>query len=677
MSTITDLYRKRQAASVASCVPQAPVCITCGGLECVCRPRFFAGQVLQADDLNRLDAYIRSKNRLHNRQLHGWGVVNGLEVTCNPCGDGVTVSCGYALSPCGEDIVVCDAVTVDICDLIRRCKDAERQMYPCDPPNPYGNANQGCDAVEEDWVLAIRYSESPARGVKPLYSTAAVSCGCNSKPSSGGCGCGASGSASSGCGCGGSTSAGACSCGSAKPRGAPVQCEPTIICEGFSFEVYRLPPERTKVDPRTGAVTVVEPTPPLTQRFECCTETLTKNPPAQPQVPVGQNPGAWYLWAVRFKEFIQRHLQTKAGYNCELIARLNTLAIPNPSTNPQGFTQAVEVLAIVYIDALLACLCSALLPPCPMPSADVRVPLALLHVNAMPCRVMRVCNWTTHRKFATTFPAIQYWLGVFPFMRNLRELLQKMCCFDLAGLLPRQTDPQLFNREAISTPRNAAGAPGNAPAGGAAGAGMAGAPGAGAAGMAGAAGTNAPGAGGAMGAAAAGASGAANAGGGTSPGAAGMASSAGEAGSLNERMTMRLNPTLSDAAPVHDMSALLASTLFTQHAPISAQSFMNAFTGGGKRTGEDAATLTALQTSHLPQFLLMQQLVKPLTDATGASNLSRTIGSALFSRALGGAEDSPTDDLAAMRRELASLKQTVDAQHAEIDKLKSTRRGKR
>jgi len=83
-------------------------------LECVCRPRFFAGQVLNADDLNRLDAYIRAKHRLHNRQLHGWGVVNGLEVMCNPCGDGVAVGCGYALGPCGDDIVVCDAVTVDV-----------------------------------------------------------------------------------------------------------------------------------------------------------------------------------------------------------------------------------------------------------------------------------------------------------------------------------------------------------------------------------------------------------------------------------------------------------------------------------------------------------------------------------------------------------------------------------
>jgi len=60
-----------------------------------------------------------------------------------------------------------------------------------------------------------------------------------------------------------------------------------------------------------------------------------------------------------------------------------------------------------YLDAWLACLCSALLPPCPEPTSDVRVPLAGLHIGSNPCRVLRVCNWTTQRKFATTFPALQ------------------------------------------------------------------------------------------------------------------------------------------------------------------------------------------------------------------------------------------------------------------------------
>src|SRR5438132_13059519 len=109
-----------------------PVCPACGGLECLCRPRFFAGQLLTEEDLNRLDHYIVEKNRLHNRYLHGWGVVCGLEVVCSPCDGMVTVHPGYALGPCGEDTIVCREETVDFCALIRRC----RQVRPpeCEPP---------------------------------------------------------------------------------------------------------------------------------------------------------------------------------------------------------------------------------------------------------------------------------------------------------------------------------------------------------------------------------------------------------------------------------------------------------------------------------------------------------------------------------------------------------------
>ena len=36
------------------------------------RSRFFTGQVLTADDLQREQDYHRDKARLHNRFLHGW-----------------------------------------------------------------------------------------------------------------------------------------------------------------------------------------------------------------------------------------------------------------------------------------------------------------------------------------------------------------------------------------------------------------------------------------------------------------------------------------------------------------------------------------------------------------------------------------------------------------------------
>ena len=81
------------ASGACSCGPGR----TCDGLECLCRPRYFAGQLLTDEDLRRLDHYIVAKNRLHNRYLHGTGVVCGLEVVCNPCDPTVTVRTGFAL----------------------------------------------------------------------------------------------------------------------------------------------------------------------------------------------------------------------------------------------------------------------------------------------------------------------------------------------------------------------------------------------------------------------------------------------------------------------------------------------------------------------------------------------------------------------------------------------------
>ena len=109
-------------------------CTVCTGLQCLERPRFFAGQLLTDTELTGEQAYVLAKSRLHNRYLHGWGVVCGLEVFCHPCEGQVTVTSGYALSPCGDDIVLCANDTVNVCDLIQRCR--ERERLDCEPPRP-------------------------------------------------------------------------------------------------------------------------------------------------------------------------------------------------------------------------------------------------------------------------------------------------------------------------------------------------------------------------------------------------------------------------------------------------------------------------------------------------------------------------------------------------------------
>src|SRR5215472_12107538 len=137
--------------------PACQPCPDCGGLECLCRPRFFAGQLLSEQDLNRLEEYIMAKNRLHNRYLVGHGVVCGLEVKCSPCTNTVGVSAGYAIDPCGNDIIVCSPDTVDICKLINACT-------PTTAVNcaPYKDTTMCKDATQQ-WILTIRYQETPSR----------------------------------------------------------------------------------------------------------------------------------------------------------------------------------------------------------------------------------------------------------------------------------------------------------------------------------------------------------------------------------------------------------------------------------------------------------------------------------------------------------------------------------
>ena len=45
------------------------------------RNRFFAGRLLTAEDFNLEQKYFREKHKRHNRTLHGFGVVTGLDVS--------------------------------------------------------------------------------------------------------------------------------------------------------------------------------------------------------------------------------------------------------------------------------------------------------------------------------------------------------------------------------------------------------------------------------------------------------------------------------------------------------------------------------------------------------------------------------------------------------------------
>jgi hypothetical protein len=125
---------------------------TCLGLKRE-RIRYFTGRHMTARDFTDADDYHRSMRYLHNRVLHGWGIVCGLTVRphhepkCRPCR--VIVRCGLAIDCCGREIVVPKDVVSGVLDWDGRVSD---------------------DHVA---LLALAYRETPTEKGPVFYSTEA------------------------------------------------------------------------------------------------------------------------------------------------------------------------------------------------------------------------------------------------------------------------------------------------------------------------------------------------------------------------------------------------------------------------------------------------------------------------------------------------------------------------
>lgn len=410
--------------------PACQPCPDCGGLECLCRPRFFAGQLLTEQDLNRLEQYIVAKNQLHNRYLVGHGVVCGLDVTCSPCANTLSVSAGYAIDPCGSDIIVCSPDTVDICKMIKAC--TPTTQFSC---APYKDTTI-CKDTTQEWILAIRYQETPSRGVTPLTRSAQCSCGASGSAS---CSCGAS--ATKLCGCGSMLPAGSC-CGqtmtSTTPittnlprRGAPPVCEPTVTCEAYRYEVFPAPTD-TNVSLIGGD---------FLARLKCCIQAIFPNGITLPQgLPTGQNNVEWSNFCCNLRQALMQYLISHGGTDCEAIAKLRAVTCPPPDS--ENFLNALiaplteEVL--ILLEIILGCFCSTALPPC-LPPGDPRLPLAAVTVRTSDCAILSVCDWTLLRKHVVTTRTLGYWFGWLPFAPIIREFMQLACCavFNLPDQLGR------------------------------------------------------------------------------------------------------------------------------------------------------------------------------------------------------------------------------------------------
>ena len=58
--------------------------------------------------------------------------------------------------------------------------------------------------------------------------------------------------------------------------------------------------------------------------------------------------------------------------------------------------------------------------PVPIQPPTIACRLATITIRKRDCKIIRVCNWSA-RKFATTFPNLQYWFSFLPFTRHYEK----------------------------------------------------------------------------------------------------------------------------------------------------------------------------------------------------------------------------------------------------------------
>jgi hypothetical protein len=423
-------------------------CPTCGGLQCLDRPRYFAGQLLSESELNSEQAYFLAKNRLHNRYLHGWGVVCGLEVVCHECEGWVTVRPGYAIDPCGNDVIVCREHELNVVELIEECWRArrKRRQAECVPVQPL---REQADCREAQyWCLTLEYVEEEGRPTTALHRDVSADAGWDRS---------------------GSECPSLCNPSASESRTAATEvrrgvgttvgpCEPTRIFESYRLDVFQadelwLRPSVEGWWQRLFATCPLEPSAEraLEERFTACYEPLKKfvleNAPleavwtladlysAEAEDLADLDPAELHQACLAVHEFLRQLYRRNPGHvHCDLLGRLEELEIcvaVDPNEPVERYLERLEarlqLLTGLFVQYLLDCFCVAALPPCPPEPECDRLVLACLRVQ--DGRIREICN-TSCRRYAGAFPPSLrgVWLG--PLVPLVLPLLRALCCSD-------------------------------------------------------------------------------------------------------------------------------------------------------------------------------------------------------------------------------------------------------
>jgi hypothetical protein len=425
-------------------------CPACVGLECLDRTRYFSGQLLTEADLNNEQSYWLAKNRLHNRYLHGWGVVCGLQVVCNECDGWVTIKSGYAIDPCGNDIIVCSDYPFNVVKAIQACCTPTQQAGNCAPlrSTPPDNCKD-----PQHWCITIEYQEQPSRLVTPLKKAKPKSSTCSCASAKGGCGCGCE------CGCGGhgsngssASSSNGCSCASTATQSPSVPagaCEPTRINEGY--RVCVVPEHTTSQVPRgslrgTAAYQVDSGIQELQQ-------LLLQAPQLDPNKPNAiTDPKIAFSTVSNYLTTIKSYFTTPGATHCSTVKGLGQIVVQAPPQETSNYIaqQLVPImsqLSGVVINSAFQRYCIPLLLPCPPDPCDDRVCLAC--VTVQDGKVIDICNFgCRHQVF--TFQTLYSWLSAFGLDRILllwKRRFEIDCCGETTPLF----SPSMFQRQSLTS----------------------------------------------------------------------------------------------------------------------------------------------------------------------------------------------------------------------------------
>jgi hypothetical protein len=136
------------------------------------RNRYFTGKYLTARDFADEQAYFLNRHRLHNRLLHGWGIVCGLKIVRHPNADcrkrWVVIHPGVALDCCGRELIVKCETPFEL--ELPEPEGEPAGIYTRRPRPEQGGGEEEVEDRRERFLLVMRYVEEKTEEVPVLYN---------------------------------------------------------------------------------------------------------------------------------------------------------------------------------------------------------------------------------------------------------------------------------------------------------------------------------------------------------------------------------------------------------------------------------------------------------------------------------------------------------------------------